>query len=145
MTAPLLSTETPSADHPALDQYDSARLVAALAGDQQQALAAVLAATPLIAAAVDAALPRLRAGGRLIYVGAGTSGRLGVLDSVELNPTFSWPRERAIGLLAGGPEAMFAAVEGAEDDHEQGNFDLRALLPTAQDVVILLAASGATP
>ena len=145
MTAPLLNTESPSADHPALDQYDSARLVAALAGDQQQALAAVLAAAPLIAAAVDAALPRLRAGGRLIYVGAGTSGRLGVLDSVELNPTFSWPHERAIGLLAGGPEAMFAAVEGAEDDHEQGSFDLRALLPTAQDVVILLAASGATP
>ena len=145
MTPPLLNTETPSADHPALDQYDSARLVAALAGDQQQALAAVMAATPQIAAAVDAALPLLRAGGRLIYVGAGTSGRLGVLDSVELNPTFSWPRERAIGLLAGGPEAMFAAVEGAEDDREQGRFDLRALLPTAQDVVILLAASGATP
>lgn len=145
MTAPLLNTETPSTAHPALDQYDSARLVAALAGDQQQALAAVMAAAPQIAAAVDAALPRLRAGGRLIYVGAGTSGRLGVLDSVELNPTFSWPRERAIGLLAGGPEAMFAAVEGAEDDHEQGGFDLQALLPTVQDVVILLAASGATP
>jgi N-acetylmuramic acid 6-phosphate etherase len=81
----------------------------------------------------------------LIYVGAGTSGRLGVLDSVELNPTFSWPRERAIGLLAGGPEAMFAAVEGAEDDEAQGGYDLRSLLPTRHDVVILLAASGATP
>jgi len=66
---PQLNTERPSADHPALDQYDSATLVAALAGDQQQALAAVLAAAPQIAAAVDAALPRLRAGGRLIYVG----------------------------------------------------------------------------
>ncbi len=143
--APLLNTETPSAQHPALDQYDSASLVAALAGDQQQALAAVMAAAPQIAQAVDAALPRLRAGGRLIYVGAGTSGRLGVLDSVELNPTFSWPRDRAIGLLAGGPEAMFAAVEGAEDDAEQGDYDLRALLPGRDDVVILLAASGATP
>ncbi len=140
-----LNTERPSADHPALDQYDSAHLVAALAGDQQQALAAVLAAAPQIAAAVDAALPLLRDGGRLIYVGAGTSGRLGVLDSVELNPTFSWPRERAIGLLAGGQEAMFAAVEGAEDDREQGGYDLQALQPTAHDVVILLAASGATP
>jgi N-acetylmuramic acid 6-phosphate etherase len=143
--APVLNTESPSSAHPALDLYDSARLVAALADDQQQALAAVQAATPQIAAAVDAALPRLRAGGRLIYVGAGTSGRLGVLDSVELNPTFSWPRDRAIGLLAGGQEAMFAAVEGAEDDREQGGFDLQALLPTANDVVILLAASGATP
>ena len=142
---PVLNTESPSSAHPTLDLYDSARLVAALADDQQQALAAVQAATPQIAAAVDAALPRLRAGGRLIYVGAGTSGRLGVLDSVELNPTFSWPRDRAIGLLAGGQEAMFAAVEGAEDDREQGGFDLQALLPTANDVVILLAASGATP
>jgi N-acetylmuramic acid 6-phosphate etherase len=71
--------------------------------------------------------------------------RLGVLDSVELNPTFSWPRERAVGLLAGGPEAMFSAVEGAEDDREQGGFDLQALRPGPQDVVILLAASGATP
>ena len=145
MSTPLLNTEAPSSEHPALDQYDSARLVAALAGDQQQALAAVWAAAPQITAAVDAALPRLRAGGRLIYVGAGTSGRLGVLDSVELNPTFSWPRERAIGLLAGGHEAMFAAVEGAEDDAVQGGYDLQSLLPSAQDVVILLAASGATP
>lgn len=138
-------TELPSGAHTTLDQYDSDRLVAALVDDQQQALAAVQAAAPLIARAVDAAVPRLRAGGRLLYAGAGTSGRLGVLDSVELNPTFSWPRERAVGLIAGGPEAMFQAVEGAEDDREQGGFDLQALLPTPQDVVILLAASGATP
>jgi N-acetylmuramic acid 6-phosphate etherase len=149
MTTPtsvgLLNTETPSSQHTALDQYDSTQLVAALAGDQQQALDAVRAAAPQIAQAVDAALPRLRAGGRLIYAGAGTSGRLGVLDSVELNPTFSWPRERAVGLLAGGQEAMFAAVEGAEDDHDQGRFDLQALVPTRHDVLIVLAASGATP
>ncbi len=143
--APLLNTEASSPRHATLDQYDSASLVAALADDQQQAVAAVIAAAPLITQAVDAALPRLRAGGRLIYVGAGTSGRLGVLDSVELNPTFSWPRDRAIGLLAGGQEAMFAAVEGAEDDHEQGGFDVHALHPGPKDVVILLAASGATP
>jgi N-acetylmuramic acid 6-phosphate etherase len=94
---------------------------------------------------VDAAVPRLRAGGRIVYVGAGTSGRLGVLDSVELHPTFSWPRERSPALLAGGESAMFVAVEGAEDDRAQGGIDLMALSPTANDVVLLLAASGATP
>jgi N-acetylmuramic acid 6-phosphate etherase len=94
---------------------------------------------------VDAAVPRLRAGGRIVTVGAGTSGRLGVLDSVELHPTFSWPRERAPALLAGGAGAMFVAVEGAEDDAAQGAADLAALQPQANDVVLLLAASGATP
>lgn len=141
----LPATEAPSARHTALDTYDSATLVAALVDDQQQALVAVQAAAPLLAQAVDAAVPRLRAGGRLLYAGAGTSGRLGVLDSVELNPTFSWPRERAVGLLAGGREAMFQAVEGAEDDRAQGHSDLLALNPGPNDVAICIAASGATP
>ena len=140
-----LGTESASPHHTALDRYDSATLVAALVDDQQQALVAVQAAAPLLARAVDAALPRLRAGGRLLSAGAGTSGRLGVLDSVELNPTFSWPRERAVGLIAGGHDAMFAAVEGAEDDRAQGGYDLLALQPTANDVVVLIAASGSTP
>jgi N-acetylmuramic acid 6-phosphate etherase len=105
----------------------------------------VQAATTLLAQAVDAAVPRLRAGGRLVYAGAGTSGRLGVLDSVELLPTFSWPPERALALLAGGSGAMFKAVEGAEDDAEQGAADLRALQPTGNDVALLVAASGGTP
>jgi N-acetylmuramic acid 6-phosphate etherase len=101
---------------------------------------------PRIAAAVTAAVPRIEAGGRLIYVGAGTSGRLGVLDSVELYPTFSWPHERALALLAGGQNAMFVAVEGAEDDREQGAADLLTPVnPAANDVVLLLAASGGTP
>lgn len=94
---------------------------------------------------VDAALPCLRAGGRLVYVGAGTSGRLGVLDSVELWPTFSWPPPRAVALLAGGRRAMFRAVEGAEDDAAAGAAELRALEPRPVDVVLLLAASGSTP
>ena len=117
----------------------------AFINDQALAAAAVQAAAPALAQAVDAALPRMRAGGRLVYVGAGTSGRLGVLDSVELHPTFSWPRERARALLAGGEGAMFEAVEGAEDDHAQGAADLQALQPTEHDVVLLLAASGGTP
>jgi N-acetylmuramic acid 6-phosphate etherase len=84
-------------------------------------------------------------GGRLIYVGAGTSGRLGVLDSVELYPTFSWPRERAVGLIAGGAQAMFVAVEGAEDDQAQGALDVKEVQVGPNDVVLLIAASGATP
>ncbi|HEV7814973.1 MAG TPA: N-acetylmuramic acid 6-phosphate etherase [Janthinobacterium sp.] len=141
----MLKTETPSLQHMELDQYPVLELVAAFVDDQVNAVNAVRAAGARIAAAVTAAVPRIEAGGRLIYVGAGTSGRLGVLDSVELYPTFSWPHERAIALLAGGMGAMFEAVEGAEDDREQGGADLRAVHPGRDDVVILIAASGATP
>ncbi len=141
----MLKTETPSQEHAQLDQYPTAELISALVDDQINAVNAVRAAAPQLAAAVTAALPRIEAGGRLIYVGAGTSGRLGLLDSVELYPTFSWPQDRALALLAGGSKAMFVAVEGAEDDLEQGATDLRDTNPTANDVVLLLAASGGTP
>ena len=102
-------------------------------------------AAPRLALAVEAALPRIESGGRLVYAGAGTSGRLGLLDSVELNPTFSWPPERSPALLAGGERALYRAVEGAEDSREAGRADINALAPTAHDVVLLLAASGGTP
>jgi N-acetylmuramic acid 6-phosphate etherase len=141
----MLNTETPSAEHAQLDQYPTTELINTLVDDQTNAVRAVRAAAPRLAAAVTAAVPRMEAGGRLIYVGAGTSGRLGLLDSVELYPTFSWPHERALALLAGGQDAMFVAVEGAEDDLEQGAADLMATSPTANDVVLLLAASGGTP
>jgi N-acetylmuramic acid 6-phosphate etherase len=141
----MLKTETPSTTHQNLDEYETPALIAAFVDDQAEALQAVRAAAPQLAAAVQAALPRIRAGGRLIYVGAGTSGRLGVLDSVELYPTFSWPHERALALLAGGQGAMFEAVEGAEDDAAQGGIDISSLHPRPDDVVLLLAASGATP
>jgi N-acetylmuramic acid 6-phosphate etherase len=141
----MLKTETPSLEHSELDQYPTTELINTLVDDQFNAVKAVRAAAPRIAAAVAAALPRIEAGGRLIYVGAGTSGRLGVLDSVELYPTFSWPQARALALLAGGNKAMFVAVEGAEDDLHQGVADLAATNPTPNDVVLLLAASGATP
>ena len=144
MTQPL-PTEQPHPGHVGLDRYDTPTLVAAFVADQALAAQAVQAAAPALAAAVDAAVPRIRAGGRLLYAGAGTSGRLGVLDSVELHPTFSWPRERAVALLAGGEGAMFVAVEGAEDDRAQGAADLQVLQPTAQDVMLLVAASGGTP
>jgi N-acetylmuramic acid 6-phosphate etherase len=141
----MLNTETPASSHTQLDQYPTLELVDVLVGDQFAAVEAVRAAAPGISAAVTAALPRIEAGGRIVYVGAGTSGRLGMLDSVELYPTFSWPRERAIALLAGGQGAMFVAVEGAEDNLEQGAHDLLATGAGPHDVVLLLAASGATP
>jgi N-acetylmuramic acid 6-phosphate etherase len=141
----MLNTEIPSQEHAGLDQYPVADLVDTLIADQFNAVQAVQNAAATITAAVEAAAPRIAAGGRLIYVGAGTSGRLGVLDGVELHPTFSWPHERALSLLAGGKGAMFQAVEGAEDDREQGGVDLLALTPQANDVILLLAASGTTP
>ena len=141
----MLNTESPNALHPDLDRYDSETLVRSFADDQLNAVAAVQAAAPAIARAVELAVPRIRAGGRLLYLGAGTSGRLGLLDSVELLPTFSWPSSRAVARLAGGEQAMFVAVEGAEDDLPQGAADLRGLQPTPNDVVILIAASGGTP
>ena len=138
-------TEQPHPAHEALDTYATPELVAAFVADQALAAQAVAAAAPALARAVDAAVPRLAAGGRIIYAGAGTSGRLGVLDGVELHPTFSWPPERSPALLAGGAGAMFVAVEGAEDSAEQAAADLAALAPTAQDVVLCIAASGSTP
>lgn len=140
-----LPTEQPHPGHPALDRYDTPTLVAELVADQARAAAAVQAAAADLARAVDAAAPRLAAGGRLVYVGAGTSGRLGLLDSVELNPTFSWPRERAPALLAGGERALFQAVEGAEDDAGAARADIAALALSPSDVVLLVAASGTTP
>lgn len=142
---PLLHTESPQPQHAELDLYDTDRLVRTFVDDQDTALAAVRAAAPALTQAVEAALPRIAAGGRLLYAGAGTSGRLCMLDSVELTPTFSWPRERAVALLAGGLPAMFEAVEGAEDDQAQGRRDLQALEPTQHDVLLGVAASGHTP
>ncbi len=141
----MLNTETPSTAHADLDLYATEDLVSALVEDQLQAVSAVRAAGPQLARAVDAAVTRMQRGGRLIYAGAGTSGRLGVLDSVELYPTFSWPRERAVGLIAGGADAMFVAAEGAEDDRAQGARDVQGVHVGPNDVVLLIAASGATP
>ena len=141
----MLKTEAPCEAHPELDQYPLIELVNAFIDDQVNAVAAARAASNDIARAVDAALPRIEAGGRIIYAGAGTSGRLGLLDSVELYPTFSWPHDRAIAVLAGGAEALYKAVEGAEDSRELGANDIAALNVATHDVVLVLAASGTTP
>jgi N-acetylmuramic acid 6-phosphate etherase len=141
----LSNTETPNAKFASLEQFRTPDLVNAFVDDQHAAVDAVQAAVADIVRAVDAAVPRIHAGGRLIYAGAGTSGRLGLLDSVELNPTFSWPDERAVALLAGGASALYRAVEGAEDSREMGAEDIAAANVGSNDVVLLLAASGSTP
>ena len=140
-----LKTETPSTLHQNLDEYSVIDLVNAFANDQLDAVNAVRNAAKEIAAAITAAMPRMESNGRLVYVGAGTSGRLGLLDSVELYPTFSWPQSRAVALLAGGKQAVYEAIEGAEDNVEQGAADIIAAGVNANDVVLLIAASGATP
>ena len=141
----MLKTESPSLEHTHLDEYTIDDLVSTFTDDQLVAVNAVRAAHGQISAAVAAAVPRLERGGRLIYVGAGTSGRLGLLDSVELYPTFSWPRERAVALLAGGAQAVYQAAEGAEDNADQGARDVNATGTGVNDVVIALAAAGTTP
>lgn len=115
--------------------------------NQQDALVAgaVEKTLPEVALAVDAAAESLKAGGRLIYMGAGTSGRLGVLDASECPPTFGVPHGLVIGLIAGGPGALLKAVEGAEDNQQLGEDDLKALDLTVNDMVVGLAASGRTP
>lgn len=138
-------TEQPHPDFADLDILDMPDLVRALAEDQRLAVEAVVRAAPALARAVEGALPRLAGGGRLLYVGAGTSGRLGVLDATELPPTFSWPPERAVALIAGGDRAIREAVEGAEDDFGAGARDMRAAGAGELDVVLALAASGTTP
>ncbi len=106
---------------------------------------AVRKTIPHIAKAVDAIVPRLQQGGRIVYMGAGTSGRLGILDAVECKPTFSVSDKMVIGIIAGGDHAIKHAVEGAEDDTVMGIDDLKAINFSANDVLIGLSASGRTP
>jgi N-acetylmuramic acid 6-phosphate etherase len=119
--------------------------LAAMLDNQQAAIFAVRTAIPALAAAVTEAAARLRhSKGRLIYTGAGASGRLAVQDGVELNPTFGWPNDRLAYLIAGGESALVRSAEGAEDDAATGAADMAALHPTQSDVVISVAASGTT-
>ena len=127
-----------------LDEWPSAVALDALLEAQLSAVAAVRPALASIAAAAEAAAVRLRADGRLIYCGAGTSGRIGVQDGAELPPTFDWPEDRLGLLIAGGSEALTRAVENAEDRADLALADMTAQHVTKADVVIGLAASGAT-
>lgn len=126
-----------------IDQLDSAGVVAEILGEDARVAAAVQACTERIAAAVDLYVAALAAGGAVHYVGAGTSGRLGVLDAVELLPTYGIGPDRVVGHMAGGHQAFVRAVEGAEDSEELGAAELAGA--GRHDLVIGIAASGRTP
>ena len=128
-----------------LDQLTTLEVLRVMNDEDHRDPDAVARQLPAIAAIVEAAVAGLSAGGRLIYAGAGTSGRLGVLDAAECPPTFSTHPTMVVGLIAGGQQAMFQAVEGAEDDQERGAEEINALHPGLHDVVGGRAASGRTP
>ena len=137
-------TESPS-PYRHLERQDTATLLAGINAEDRSVAAAVAAALPAVERLVEATVDSLRAGGRLFYIGAGTSGRLGVVDASECPPTFGVPADLVVGLIAGGDGAIRVAVEGAEDDAAGAWRDLSAAGAKTGDVVVGLAASGTTP
>ena len=128
-----------------LDQLDVEAILTLINDEDHKVAPAVRQEIPAIAQAVRWAVRGLSRGGRLIYVGAGTSGRLGIMDAAECPPTFGTPPDWVIGVIAGGPQAVFRAVEGAEDDMEAGREEMSKLGVGENDVVVGLSVSGRTP
>ena len=146
MTQALPATESINPRYRELDAWDSQSALAAMWEGQMAATAAVQSALPAIAAACEAAAARLaNETGRLVYAGAGTSGRIGVQDGAELPPTFDWPAERLVLLMAGGTRAFTTSIENAEDDREAAQAAVAEHAIGPHDVVIGIAASGNTP
>jgi N-acetylmuramic acid 6-phosphate etherase len=140
-----MDTERLSPRYSGIDVWDPADVLDAMIEGQFAAVAAVRAARPSLARAALALEARLRHRGRLVYAGAGTSGRLAVQDGAELMPTFSWPEDRLLLLMAGGHEALLQSVEGAEDETEHAVRLVRQHGINAKDALIAVAASGTTP
>jgi N-acetylmuramic acid 6-phosphate etherase len=140
----ILITESPS-PHRHLEKKSVKELLEIINKEDQLVPAAVEKSIPQIEAFIEAAIKKLYVGGRLFYVGAGTSGRLGILDASECPPTYGVPYGLVVGVIAGGDEAITMAVEGAEDDRTQGWKDLEKHEVSMQDVVLGIAASGTTP
>ncbi|WP_062353982.1 N-acetylmuramic acid 6-phosphate etherase [Bacillus kwashiorkori] len=140
-----LTTEKMNPQYENLDQMTTLELVKNMNQEDYSVPAAVNKVLPEIANAIEIAYNNLKNGGRLIYIGAGTSGRLGVLDAAECPPTFFTDPELVQGIMAGGERAMFRAIEGAEDDYEGGKVDLQQRNLQANDVVVGITASGRTP
>jgi N-acetylmuramic acid 6-phosphate etherase len=140
-----MDTERHSPRYNAIDAWNPIDILDAMIEGQLAVVAAVRAARAAIEASVLAMEPRLRDGGRIAYAGAGTSGRLAVQDGAELTPTFSWPQERVLMLIAGGEEALVRSVEGAEDQSGEAIGLVRRYAIDARDVLIAVAASGRTP
>lgn len=128
-----------------LDQMSIAEILELMNDQDRQIPQAIYQALPDIKQLIEAVVASFNSGGRLIYIGAGTSGRLGILDAAECVPTFGTPPEMVVGLIAGGEQAIQEAVEGAEDSKELAEEDLKALNLNDKDVVVGIAASGRTP
>jgi N-acetylmuramic acid 6-phosphate etherase len=140
-----LTTEARNPASAAIDEARAAEIVAMMNDEDTRTVAAVRAEADAIAWAIESVAEAFRKGGRLVYVGAGTSGRLGVLDAAECPPTFGTQPEMVIGLIAGGPPALTRAVEGAEDDASVGASAVDELKLDKRDVVVGIATSGRTP
>ncbi|KKI89893.1 N-acetylmuramic acid-6-phosphate etherase [Bacillus sp. SA1-12] len=141
----LLTTESRNDRTMHIDTADTAEILRVMNEEDQKVALAVQQVLPDVEAAINFAFESLKNGGRLIYLGAGTSGRLGVLDAVECPPTFSTDPSLVQGIMAGGERAFVKAVEGAEDKEELGEQDLRDIQLSSNDTVIGIAASGRTP
>jgi N-acetylmuramic acid 6-phosphate etherase len=142
---PSLTTEAVNPASVRIDELSPLEIVRLMNAEDAGVAAAVAAQAEAIARAIEGVTARMRQGGRLVYLGAGTSGRLGVLDAAECPPTFSTAPELVVGLIAGGPTALVRAVEGAEDDPDLGRRDLDAVGLSAADAVMGIATSGRTP
>ncbi|MFK0235750.1 N-acetylmuramic acid 6-phosphate etherase [Streptomyces vinaceus] len=140
-----LTTEAFRPELAEIDRLSTLDIARTMNAEDAGVPAAVAAQLPRIAAAIDAIAPRMARGGRLVYAGAGTAGRMGVLDASECPPTFNTDPAQVVGLIAGGPGAMVRSVEGAEDSKELAAEDLTALDVGADDTVIGVSASGRTP
>jgi N-acetylmuramic acid 6-phosphate etherase len=141
----MIFTTEAASNYDNLDTMSTAALLNAMNEEDKKVPFAVEKALPQIEAFVNAAYQRMREGGRLFYIGAGTSGRLGILDASEIPPTYGAPQDWVIGLIAGGDFAIRHAVEFAEDDSEQAWRDMAVFEPDSDDILIGIAASGRTP
>src|ERR1700761_2035940 len=140
-----LLTEKRNPETTKIDQLSTLQMLEVMNAADRSVSDAVHAELPRIAQAVDAIVERMETGGRLFYIGAGTSGRLGVLDASECPPTFNVDPGLVVGLIAGGDYALRHSIEGAEDDPKQGQEDLKKHALSAADTLVGIAASGRTP
>ena len=140
-----LLTERRNANSANIDTLSTLEMLTVINQEDQQVAQAITPYLPQIAEVVDKVAAALQAGGRLIYIGAGTSGRLGILDASECPPTFGTRPEQVVGIIAGGHKAILSAVENVEDNKAQGAMDLQNLNFSNRDVLVGLAASGRTP
>lgn len=140
-----LTTETRNTQTMHLDEMDIQDALRTMNLEDQNVPKVIESVIPQLTQVIESAIQRFNHGGRIIYIGAGTSGRLGVLDAAECVPTFNTRPEEVVGIIAGGQEAMMVAVEGAEDNIEQGAQDLKNIHLNDKDIVIGISASGRTP